>query len=72
MMLYIAPEVVRLDRAISELAADRVGGLTRSSNGPGVYSATGAWGIPLWLPGKKVGIVVEAMVQEIVKAIEAL
>ena len=45
MMLYIAPELVRLEKAVPELAADRPGALTRDPNEPGVYSATGAWGV---------------------------
>jgi creatinine amidohydrolase len=72
MMLYIAPDVVRLDRAVPELAADRPGGLTRNAAGPGVYSATGVWGDPTLATLEKGRVVVEAMVREIVQAINGV
>ena len=70
-MLYIAPEVVRLERAVPELAADRRGGLTRDPKGGGVYSASGAWGDPTLATTEKGRIVVESMVREIVDHINA-
>ncbi len=68
-MLYIAPEVVRMERAVAELAADRPGPLTRKADGEGVYSASGAWGDPTLATAEKGKVVVEAMVEEIVRAI---
>ncbi|HZK79819.1 MAG TPA: creatininase family protein [Humisphaera sp.] len=70
MMLYIAPELVRMEHAVPELAADRPGALTRDPNGPGVYSATGAWGDPTLATREKGRIVVEAIVSEIVRLVK--
>lgn len=65
-MLYIAPQVVRIELAVPELAADRRGGLTRDPSGEGVYSVSGAWGDPTLATAGKGRVVVEAMVREIV------
>jgi len=46
MMLYIAPEVVRMKKAVRDLSSDRPGALTRDPKGDGTYSPTGAWGDP--------------------------
>jgi creatinine amidohydrolase len=71
-MLYISPEVVRMEQAVPELAADRPGGLTRDPSGNGVYSASGAWGDPTLATAEKGRIVIEAMVREIVARINSL
>lgn len=69
MMLYIAPEVVRMDLARPELAPDRPGGLTRNPSGAAVYSPTGAWGDPTLATREKGERVVEAIVREIAEAL---
>jgi creatinine amidohydrolase len=65
-MLYVAPQVVRLDRARPELAPDSRGGLTRDPDRPGVYSPTGSWGDPTLATVEKGRLVTEAVVAEIV------
>ena len=69
-LLYIAPEVVRLDRAIPELAPDAPGGLTRVPGRPGVYSATGSWGDPTLATQEKGRVVTEAIVESIVHTLQ--
>jgi creatinine amidohydrolase len=69
MMLYIAPDVVHMERAKPEIAPDRPGGLTRNPAGPGIYSATGAWGDPTLATRDKGEMIVEAMVREIVETL---
>ena len=46
MMLYIAPESVRMNQAAGDLSPDKRGPLTRDPHGKGTYSPTGAWGDP--------------------------
>lgn len=66
-LLHIAPEVVRMDRARPELAPDRPGPLTRDpAAGGGVYSPSGAWGDPTLATAEKGRIVTEAIVGDIV------
>ena len=69
MMLYIAPELVRMEHAAPEVSANLPGPLTRNPNGPGVYSATGAWGDPTLATREKGKVVVEAIVSEIVRTL---
>jgi creatinine amidohydrolase len=70
MMLYMAPEIVHLEKAVPELAADRPGPLTRDPCGHGVFSATGAWGDPTLATMEKGRIVVEAIVEELVRLLQ--
>jgi creatinine amidohydrolase len=72
MMLYIAPNTVKMKKAVRDLNADRSGPLTRDPKGPGVYSPTGAWGDPTLATRTKGKIVVEGMVSAILKDIEEL
>lgn len=73
MMLVLAPQTVHMDRAVAELAEDRPGGLTRDPKAKsGVYSKTGAWGDPTLATREKGKVVVDALVADIVKSIEAL
>lgn len=65
-MLYIAPEVVRLELAKQELSPDAPGGLTRDAGTPGVYSPTGSWGDPTLATAEKGRIVTEAIVADII------
>ncbi len=74
MLLYIAPEVVRLERAQPELGEDRGGpvGLTRDPAGTqGVFSASGSWGDPTRATRAKGEIVVESTVEYLVSELEA-
>jgi creatinine amidohydrolase len=74
MMLYIAPETVNLPAARRDLHPDKgPGGLTRDPNATGgVYSPTGAWGDPTLATREKGRIVVEALVERLVRAVERL
>jgi creatinine amidohydrolase len=72
MMLYIAPETVRMNRATRDLNPDQPGGLTRDPNGKGTYSPTGAWGDPTLATREKGQAVVESLVATILKDIDEL
>jgi creatinine amidohydrolase len=71
-MLYIAPEVVKMERAKRDLGPDAKGRLTRKPEGPGLYSPTGAWGDPTLATREKGRVVVENLVKVILKEIEDL
>lgn len=74
MMLYIAPEIVRMNLAQRDIHPDKgPGGLTRNPNANyGVYSPTGAWGDPTLATVEKGRAYIEALLDEIVKAIEKM
>jgi len=74
MMLYIAPEVVRLDRAVRDIHPDRgSGGLRRDPKAEtGVYSPTGVYGDPTLATREKGQLLVEGMVEFLVREVEAL
>lgn len=72
MMLYIAPEVVQMNKAVRDLNPDQPGPLTRDPKGKGTYSPTGAWGDPTLATREKGQAVVEALVAEIVQDIADL
>jgi len=74
MMLYIAPETVNLPAAQKDIYPDKgPGGLTRDPNAAtGVYSPTGAWGDPTLATRGKGRVLVEALVERVLKAIDAL
>jgi creatinine amidohydrolase len=74
MMLYIAPEIVRLERAERDIHPDRgPGGLTRDpKSATGVFSPTGAYGDPTLATLAKGKIVVEGMVQYLVEQVSSL
>ena len=66
MMLYIAPNTVRMSRAVKDLSPDRRGPLTRNPKATeGTYSPTGAWGDPTLATKEKGQILVEATVRAI-------
>lgn len=69
MMLYIAPETVRMNRAARDLNSHQPGGLTRDPHGKGTYSPTGAWGDPTLATREKGQAVVESLVSTILKDI---
>jgi len=72
MMLYIAPEIVRMGRASRDLNKDQPGPLTRAPNGKGTYSPTGVWGDPTLATQEKGRAVVESNVATVLKDIEEL
>lgn len=72
MMLFIAPETVRLQKAVRDLNPNQPGGLTRDPHGKGTYSPTGAWGDPTLATREKGQVVTESLVATILKAIEDL
>jgi creatinine amidohydrolase len=72
MMLYIAPESVRMKKAARDLNPNQPGGLTRDPQGKGTYSPTGAWGDPTLATREKGQAVVESLVTTILKDIEEL
>jgi creatinine amidohydrolase len=73
MMLYIAPNTVRMSRAVKDLSPDRRPPLTRNPNATeGTYSPTGAWGDPTLATKEKGQIVVEATLKAILSDIQDL
>jgi creatinine amidohydrolase len=73
MMLFIAPNTVRMSRAVKDLNPDRRGPLTRNPKATeGTYSPTGAWGDPTLATKEKGQILVEATVKAILGDIEDL
>jgi creatinine amidohydrolase len=72
MMLYIAPEFVRMKKAVRDLNPNQPGGLTRDPQGKGTYSPTGAWGDPTLATREKGQAMVESLVVTIMKEIEEL
>lgn len=72
MMLYIAPESVRVNKAVRDLNPNQPGGLTRDPNGKGTYSPTGAWGDPTLATREKGEAVVESLLRTILKDIGEL
>jgi creatinine amidohydrolase len=72
MMLYIAPDSVRMKKAVRDLNPNQPGGLTRDPQGKGTYSPTGAWGDPTLATREKGQAIVESLVVTILKDIEDL
>lgn len=77
MMLYIKPEVVKMDRAVKddndEIDPKNPGPLTRDPNAKlGVYSASGVWGNPQLATVKKGRIVVEKYLELMEAEVQSL
>ena len=72
MMLYIASESVRMNKAVRDLNPNQPGGLTRDPNGKGTFSPTGAWGDPTLATREKGKAVTESLVSTILRDIEDL
>jgi creatinine amidohydrolase len=72
MMLYIAPDSVEMKKAVRDLHESKPGELTRDPDKPGTYSPTGAWGDPTLATREKGKVVVEGMVDAILKEITEL
>jgi creatinine amidohydrolase len=71
MMLYIDPPAVHMERAVKDYHPGE-GPLTRNPSGKGTYSPTGTWGDPTLATREKGRELVEALVEGILKDIEAL
>ena len=73
MMLYIAPELVDMSKAVKDYDP-RPGrkGLTRDPKGAGVYSPTGAWGDPTLATKDKGRIIVETTVAGVIRQVNEL
>jgi creatinine amidohydrolase len=72
MMLYIAPETVRMKKAARDLNPNQPGGLTRDPQGKGTYSPSGAWGDPTLATREKGRAVVESLISTILADIDDL
>jgi creatinine amidohydrolase len=72
MMLYIAPESVRMKKAARDLNPNQPGGLTRDPQSKGTYSPTSAWGDPTLATREKGQAVTESLVATILRDIEDL
>jgi creatinine amidohydrolase len=72
MMLYIAPDRVDMSKAVREDNERGVGGLTRQEGGRGTFSKTGIWGDPTLATREKGRVVVEAMVDGMLREIDSL
>ncbi len=74
MMLYIAPDVVRMDRAARDIHPERrPGGLRRDPRAEtGVFSPTGAYGDPTLATREKGELVVEGIVAYLIQQVLAL
>jgi creatinine amidohydrolase len=73
MMLYIAPDLVDMSKAVKDYDA-RPGrkGLTRDPNGAGTYSPTGVWGDATLATKEKGRIIVEKTVEMIIREVKEL
>lgn len=71
MLLFIAPETVDMKKAVKDYHPSPKGGLTRDPHGEGAYSASGIYGDATLATRKKGEIMVHAMVDGILKEIEA-
>jgi len=72
LMLYINPAMVNMSKAIKDYHPSPAGGLTRDSKKPGAYSASGIYGDATLATREKGEIMVNAMVQDMLREIEAL
>jgi creatinine amidohydrolase len=72
MMLYIAPKTVNMKKAVKDLNENKPGGLTRDPKKQGTYSPTGTWGDPTLASREKGRVIVDGMVEGILREIEEL
>jgi creatinine amidohydrolase len=72
MILYMDPASVNMKKAVKDYHSSGQGGLTRDPKGSGTYSPTGVWGDPTLATREKGRIVTEALIEGILKEIEAL
>ena len=72
-MLYIDPTLVDMSKAVRDFNPESErGGLTRTPGNPGVYSASGVYGDATLASAEKGRVVVEALVEGLVRDIERL
>ncbi len=71
MMLYVAPELVDMSKAVKDYHPG-AGGLTRDPHGAGAYSPTGIYGDSTLATRDKGELVVEAIVAGVLRDIEDL
>jgi creatinine amidohydrolase len=69
MMLYIAPDIVDMSKAVKDYDPRNRRGLTRDSTKPYTYSPTGIWGDPTLATREKGARIVEATVRDILAEI---
>jgi len=72
MVLYMRPDAVRMDKAVSDGAVPAPGPLTREKGREGVYSPSGVFGDATLATRSKGEKVTEAMVADILAEIDAL
>ena len=72
MMLYMDPSLVDMSKAAKDYHPQGTGGLTRDPKGPGTWSPTGIWGDATLATREKGRRVVEAMVEGMLREIDAL
>lgn len=72
MMLYLAPEVVDMTKALKDYHPKGESGLSRDPNSRKTYSPTGTWGDPTLATREKGERVVAALVDAIVHDLETL
>ncbi len=71
-MLFMAPEIVNMDRAICDYHGDAPGPLSRERRPDTVYSPTGAWGDPTKASREKGERLVKALIDGIADDINRL
>lgn len=71
MMLYMAPNIVQMGKAVKDEVPGTSGPLTRNPNNTGRYSPTGALGDPTLATREKGKVITEAYVDFILKQINA-
>lgn len=72
-MLYVAPEVVDMRKAVKDIHPERGrGGLTRDPQGGGVYSASGIYGDPTGATAERGRSLVDELLQGLLDDIAAL
>ena len=72
MLLYIDPTAVDMSKAVDDFHPAEKGGLTRDPSKPGTYSASGVFGFATLATRAKGEIIVERVVEQLVKEIEEL
>lgn len=72
LMLFLAPEAVRMERAVKDARPAGRGGLTRDPRGPGTYSPTGTWGDPTLATRAKGQAFAGAVVEHVLRDLQDL
>jgi creatinine amidohydrolase len=72
LMLYIDPASVEMSKAVKDYHPSKDGGLTRDPHKVGAYSASGVYGDATLATREKGAVVAEAMVEGMLREIEAL